>query len=173
MSVNDLSIVIDPGGIPGVRAGINLRVFPDGESVGEFGSIGTDAERLASSSLSSGGFDDVYEFNFSFLLDNEDFSKFYSLLLYNKNARKEGKSWEVVLYLLTEPFREISFSRTRFKVPSTSILEQVDIGNGLTRWVYFVALQGALSAEFTRVGNKYKVDAFFKEGTFLSSSMES
>lgn len=166
---NELSLIIDPGGVPGLRPGINLRVFPAGESPGQYQSVGVEAERLSNSGLSSGGFEDLYTINTEFYLDGAEFSSFMSLMRFNKNRRTAGLSWETVVYDLVTPFTEFSASRTRLIVPGTSVIEQVALGNGLFRWTYWVALQGAIAAEWSQVGNKYRVSFNFQEGTFLAA----
>lgn len=171
-SNTDLSLVLDPGGIEGVREGINLRVYPSGDSIGNFQPVGIQAERLANGSLSSGGFGNLYEFSTSFYLTGEDFDKLYSLLAYNQNARELGQPWEIVIYNLVRPFTEISSSRTRFMVPGTSVIREVSMGNGLTSFTYWVALQGAMVANWVQQGEYFEVAMSFQEGTKLGSEIE-
>lgn len=171
-SPNDLSLILDPGGIPSVREGINLRVYPSGDSLPEFQPFGTQATRLSNNSLSSGGFDNRYEFSTEVTLDLTDFNKLFSLLQWNQNQRNLNRPWETVVYNLVQPFTEISAQRTRFKVPGTSILEEQPLSFGLKRWTYWVAIQGSLVGTYTQVGSLYLVGLAFQEGTFLSSSME-
>lgn len=171
-STTDLSIIVDPGGIPGVRPGINLQVFPSGETIGDFGPTGTQAERLASGSLSSGGFKKLIEFSTSFYLTGGDFDRFYSLMQFNQNARELGQPWETVLYLLNQPFSEIGSQRTRFKVPGTDIIRAVTFGSGLIHFTYWVAVQGALVMNYQQEGEFFNCAITFQEGTFLSSDME-
>ena len=165
-----LSLIIDPGGIAGVRTGINLRVYPAGESVAQFQEVGTPSERLANSGLSSGGFEDRYEFTTSFYLEGAEWIKFKSLLNWNKNRRLNGQPWETVIYNLVEPFSEIRATRSRMIVPSTAVISTTDVGNGLFEYVYWIAIQGAISANYVQVGRMFKVDMVFQEGTFLSAS---
>jgi len=170
---NDLSFVIDPGGVAGVRPGINLRVFPAGATVADFQSYGTAAERLANSGLSSGGFENLYDFQFTCYLDREDFRKLKGLMLWNQNERLRGRPWEVIVYNFAEPFVETAILRSRFKVPGTNVISEIDLGlNGLKEWEYWVALQGSLLMEYSQIGSKFEVALAFQEGTLLTADME-
>jgi hypothetical protein len=168
----DLSLVIDPAGVPGVRPGINLQVFPSGDSIGDFGPVGTQAERLASGSLSSGGFKQLYEFSTSFYLNGEDFDKLYSLMAFNQNARELGRPWEIVIYNLVRPFSEIRASRSRFKVPGTDVIRSVTFGSGLMEFTYWVCVQGSMVMNWQQEGSFYNCAISFQEGTFLGSELE-
>jgi hypothetical protein len=170
--MSDLSLVIDPGGQPGIRPGINLRVFPAGDAPAQFQQVGVEPERLSNSGLSSGGFEDLYDFTTEFYLDGPEFNQFMGLMAFLKNRRTQNLPWEVVVYNLVTPFTEMAASRTRFKVPSTAVIEQVALGNGLSRFTYWVAVQGAITANWSQIGSKYQVDMRFQEGTFLSAGME-
>lgn len=168
MPSNDLSLIIDPGGISGIREGINLRVYPSGSNPGQFQPVGPDAERLSNSGLSAGGFDYLYEFETTVHLKPDEFQKLRSLLAWNENRRIQNQPWEVVIYNLVEPFSEISQTQTRLKVPDTNILKQVPESFGLTYYEYWVAIQGALRATYTQEGECWKVELTFKEGTRLT-----
>jgi hypothetical protein len=168
----DLSLVIDPGGISGIRPGINLQVFPSGDSVADFQPYGTQAERLSNSALSSGGFENLYEFSTSFHLDKTEFNKLFSLLQWNQNERLNGRPWEVIIYNFVQPFTEMASSRSRYKVPGTSVITQTSLGLGLFQWEYWVAIQGSVVANYVQVGSKYQVSMGFQEGTKLTASME-
>jgi hypothetical protein len=168
----DLSIIIDPGGNAGVREGINLRVFPSGDSPLTFTDTGMEVERIGSGTLASGGFEEFQNFDFQFFMSTQDYFKLRGLNSFNRKRRQGNKSWETVIYNLVTPFVEESAARTRFKVPGTDVILQEGIDNGLYRWIYWVALQGHLNMNFTQRGILWLVNANFTEGTILTSDME-
>jgi len=169
MTTTDLSLVLDPGGIPGVRPGINLQVFPASDPISlEWG--GT-VSRLGNSNLSSAGIEERYEFTTKFFLKGLDFYKFRSLLAFNEQAKVNGDPFEIVIYNLYEPYSEISPVRTRFIVPGTSPIEEEPMGSTI-RWTYWVALQGHIQANTALKGNFQEIEMTFTEGTKLTAAME-
>ncbi len=170
---NDLSFIIDPGGIPGVREEINLQVFPSSEDIPQFQPYGSEGQRLSNDSLSSGGTKNLYEFQTTVTLEREEFTKLQSLLLWNQNRRQQNLPWEVVIYNLVQPFVEVAPSRSRLIIPETTVIDDEDLGLGLKRWEYWVAIQGSLVGSFQQVGTLYIASLAFREGTFLGSDLES
>lgn len=170
----DLSLVIDPGGIAGIRPGINLLIEPSGNHPLESIEDGVNPERLANGNLSLGGFEERLEFECEAYLELGDYYKLKGLLNYMENARATGGPWEIVIYNLCDPFVEESASRSRFIVPSTSVISQelIAANPDIYRWVYWIAVQGGLSMDSVRVGDFYKVNLSFIEGTKLTSDME-
>lgn len=170
MPTTDLSIIIDPGGIPDIRPGINLQVFPSGSTP-----LQRDSETLptltANQALAFGGFDDIQQFTFEAYLTATQFNSVQSLDSYNKSAKRSGDPFEVVIYNLVEPYTETVANRTRFKVPGTDILEETDLGT-LTKFTYWIALQGYLGVNWEQYGILYKTTFTFLEGTRLTSAME-
>ena len=166
----DLSLIIDPGG-SGTRPGINLQVFPS-DDLPSFQPMGTTGERLSNSSLSSGGFENLYEFETKAYLSGLDRDKLESVLIYNQNQRLLGNDWEIVIYNLTRPFVEIGTARSRFRVPGTENLTQTNIGQGLFRWAYWIAIQGSLEATFNQRGSLFETTLVFREGTKLTTDQE-
>jgi hypothetical protein len=163
----DLSLIIDPGGIAGVRDGINTQVFPvNFDETREKPVRG----RTANSQLivsSRGQFRDL---TWRSLLSESEHRLVDSVVSFNIARVAQGFTSEVVIYDLFAPFSEQADNRTRFIVPGTSVIEQV-VGT-TTRWSYYVAMQGQLDTEWTKCGSGYWYDFNFVEGTFLSSSME-
>lgn len=173
MASNDLSVVIDPGGIDGVRPGINEITYPDGDTPINWKNIGTKGERIANASLKAGGFDERLVFNWSATVDQNQYDRILALISYNEKAKAALKPWQVVVYNLAQPYTEISESRNRYKVPSTSILEQTDLGNNMYLWKYYIALQGSLYlSNIKRLGKLYNLTFDFVEGIKLTKEME-
>ncbi len=171
--MNDLSIVIDPGGIDGIRPGVNVVTYPNGDVPINWQNISTSAERVANANLKMGGWDERLELSWSAALDYSDYSKIMALMSYNKQAKSMLKPWETVIYLLVEPYTELSDTRTRYKVPSTTVKSQEDLGMGVYLWEYYVAAQGNLKvSEVKRKGKLYFLSFNFKEGTKLTSDEE-
>lgn len=171
--MSDLSIIIDPGGIQGIRPGINIQVFPQDTPM-DPQNRGTDADRLANSNLTTGGLGTLFDISWTSTLSESLYYPMSGLLNYTKQARVNGEPWEVVIYQLVEPFVEESVNRTRYKVPNTDVIseEVIDATTGLKRWVYWIALQGALEVQTQRTGSCFKCTFNFKEGTLLTASME-
>ena len=167
----DLAYIIDPGGIPGGRPGINLLVKPDGNEPLTWPSLGPDSLRLPNSNLSAGGFNELMEFSWSSTLDAESYAKLRGLNSAILAAKSQLQQWEVVIYNLVEPFYELSQARTRFAVPGTPI-EQTAAGNGWINWKYWIAVQGSLTVEPRQAGSLYQVNFEFTEGLKLVPSME-
>jgi hypothetical protein len=167
-----LSYIIDPGGAYD-RPGINLQVFPDGDNALGAESLGINFQRLANNELAPADYDFRYKFSFDATMDSLKFHKLNGLLnLLQENANNLGQ-WEVVLYNLAEPFSEIGQSRSRYKVPSTAVITQEDLGDGFYFWQYWVAIQGSLKiTKSQKYGGHFKVNLQFSEGTFLGSNLE-
>lgn len=167
----ELSLIIDPAGIAGMRDGINLQVFPSGENP----LIATDSEislqRTANNSLLANSTRPVINFDTRFVLEQPDFNSLKGLYDYNMNASAGLNPFEIVIYNLVEPFSEIATARTRYRVPDTSNIEEI-VGTYATKFTYWVALQGVFNMDWRQVGRLFEVNFSFKEGTKLTSSME-
>jgi hypothetical protein len=171
--MNDLSIVVDPGGIDGVRPGINVVTYPNGDVPVNWSNLSTSTERLANGNLKMGGWDERLELSWSAALNATEYNKIMALMTYNKQAKSMLKPWETVIYILVEPYTEISENRTRYKVPDTTVKTQQDLGLNKYLWEYYVAVQGNLRvSEVKRKGKLYFLNFSFKEGTKLTSDME-
>lgn len=166
-----LSLIIDPGGIEGVREGINLRIYPNSQPPLEFMQE-FDTTRTGGGVLSSGGFGEFMDFSFTAYVSNEEYLKLMSLYRFNKERRKNNQSWETVVYNLVTPYSEESVSRSRYKVPGTDVISSESLSEGLTRYVYWVALQGLLDMSFQQRGSLWLGSFQFSEGTRLTSDME-
>lgn len=168
----DLSYVIDPGGDPS-RAGINLRVFPSGQTPLEQDGVGTVSERLANNELAPFNLEYRYEFTFEAVVTMADFGKLRATIqLLQERANQLGQ-WELVIYNFAEPFTEVGPGRTRYLAPGTSVITQEDLGDGQFYWEYFVALQGGLQLLSSRqYGSHMEVSLGFTEGTVLEASLE-
>lgn len=166
----DKNIVIDPGGIEGIREGINLQVFPNEYKEGI---LDTSFSRTANAELIVGGLKERYELTFRALVEPSDFRKLRSLISYNIQARSESKTYEVVIYNFFEEFTETAAARTRFRVPGTTDIEAIGPDSiGLTQFSYWVAMQGYLEMSYERSGACQMVTFTFREGTFLTSGLE-
>lgn len=173
MASNDLSIIIDPGGVDGIRPGINVKVYPDGSTPLSYGSTSSGSERVANANLKKGGFNERLEFNWNSTVIESQYKKIMALNSFNIKAKAALEPWEVVLYNLADTYSEISEFRTRYKVPDTTVIQQVDLGMNLYLWEYYVAIQGALSiSDIQRKGKLYRLTFNFKEGTKLLKDME-
>lgn len=162
----DLSIIIDPGGSPTGRPGINLQVFPDGPEPLRWPQMGPQATRLANQQLSGGGFNELLEFSWTATLSESSYYQLKALVGWMQLAKSRLENWEVVIYNLAEQFVEVGPARTRLAVPSTPIASQV-LTSGWTQWTYWVALQGNLIISPRRAGKFYQVEFQFVEGTKL------
>jgi len=167
----DLSIVLDPGGVPGGRPGINLPVYPSGQEPIRWSSLGPDIQRLSNANLSAGGFSELMEFGWTATLEEADYNKLKALIVAIQQTKSQLKQWEVVIYNLTEPFVELGLARSRFRVPGTTI-DTIDMGNGWLQYSYYLALQGSLSITPRRVGAYYVCDFEFVEGLKLTKEIE-
>ena len=171
MPTTDLSIIIDPGGTP-PRPGINLQVFPSGAQPLQ-PVISNPPSRTSSAALLAGGYADIQEFSFDATLEYQDFMRLKAVLDWQDQSRRDLTPFEVLIYNLTEPFSELTTSRTRFIVPGTSIISQEDYGGGYFNFIYWVALQGVLVLEKSdQKGQCFEVTLSFFEGTKLLSSDE-
>jgi hypothetical protein len=162
----DLSIIIDPGGSPSGRPGINLQVFPDGPEPLSWPELGPQANRLANQKLSGGGFNELLEFGWSATVSESTYYQLRHLSGWMLAAKSRLENWEVVIYNLAEQFVEVGPARTRRAVPSTPISSTV-LATGWTEWRYWVVLQGNLLITPRRFGSLYTVDFQFIEGTKL------
>lgn len=168
----DLSLVIDPGGVAGVRDGINLQVFPSGSTPLKWQTKGVPVRRTANERLVASSWKTQLDFSTDFFLGAEDYADLQSLIDYNRAAASELGEFEVVVYNLVEPFSEIAEARTRFMVPGTSVISQIAFGGSLYRWTYWVAVQGNIEITTEQHGSFYQVSMEFTEGTRLTSAME-
>ena len=168
----DLSYIIDPGGVPGGRPGINVQVFASGNEPTTWQPLGPDTERLVNANLSAGGFNELMEFSWTSVVNESVYNKLRALSTAIQTAKSASQQWEVVVYNLAEQFNEISNTgRSRFRVPTTPI-EQTSLGSGWIQWKYWVAVQGNLIIQPRRVGSLYEVNFEFQEGLKLVPSME-
>jgi len=171
MPTTELSLIIDPGGIAGVRDGINLQVFPSGEIPLKSTDSQISLQRTANNSLLANTTRPVLNFETQFVLNQVDFNSLKGLYEYNMNASAGLNPFETVIYNLTEPFSEIAIARTRYRVPATGNIEGI-VGTYATKFTYWVALQGVFNINWTQKGALFEVDFRFEEGTKLTSSME-
>lgn len=168
----DLSYIIDPAG-DASRPGINLQVFPSGETPLDNDGVDLATTRLANNELAAGDFNFRYEFDFDTVLTLQNYGKLEGLIKLLRSRVNSLGQWEVVLYNLAEPFSEISTSRSRYMVPGTTVITQENLGDGMYYWEYWVAIQGALSIRNKkRYGAHYETTLEFTEGTLLTSTME-
>lgn len=157
---NHLSLVIDP-------TGINLRVFPDGDTPIVLARPDTNNQRSANGFLIAGGQPQYYDFSTRFLLlDDLEFESLYGLYSQKWALRSKGLPFETVIYNLAEPFVEIASVRSRRIVPGTSVIDATPIGS-LTRFTYWIALQGVFDLEWVQTGKGTEVTFTFVEGTKL------
>lgn len=168
-----LSYIIDPGGIAGIRPGINLRVFPSGNQPHTAVYTPDVRSRTANSNLVIGEYNDLQDFETTFSLTGTDFAKMMSLDTYTKRRFNQRLNSEIVVYNLVQPYSEIAATRTRFKVPATDVIESVSLGSGLFRLTYWVAIQGTFQWSYVQKGSIYECQFKFQEGTQLTASMES
>ena len=167
-----LSLVIDPGGIGG-RPATNLQIFPDGNTPLRYISTATNPVYTTNRQIAADGFDDQIKFEFDCKLDLNDFSKLQALINYSKAQKYAIKQWEIVLYNLCVPYSETSEIRSRFRVPGTpNIIEESESAQ-LTRFSYWVAIQGQLSLLKANLqGSFYVCSLKFEESTKLTSDLE-
>lgn len=168
----DLSLVLDPGGIAGVRDGINLQVFPSGNTPLSWQVKGVAPRRTANEKLVASSWKTQLDFSTQFHLNAEQYASLQALIDYNNTAASELGQFETVIYNLVEPFAEIAETRSRYIVPGTSVISQTAAGGSLFRWVYWVAVQGNIQITTEQEGCFYRVDMDFTEGTRLSSALE-
>lgn len=171
MPTTDLSLIIDPGGTT-ERPGINLQIFPSGQApIDE--SFEGGASRTASGALLAGGFADITEFSIEIVLEAADYRKLNALLTWSQQSKQTLNPFEIVIYNLIEPYTELGTTRTRYLVPGTTILDQIELSTGYYQWTYWVALQGLLYFDSVQqVGPCYKCVLNFQEGTKLTQAME-
>lgn len=170
---NDLlSLIIDPGGIPGGRPGINLRVYPSGEVPIKSEYRQESVGRTANAKLVQGGLGDLQDFSCTFHLAGPEFQSLYGLDIATKTGNRQRTNSEIVVYNLVQPFTEIVTARTRYKVPGTSLIESVSLGGGYTRFSYWIAIQGTFEWTYKQKGSLYECEFKFTEGTKLTSTME-
>lgn len=170
--MTDLSIIIDPAGIPDIRDGINLQVFPSGDIPLVWERKGIEPRRSANERLIAKSWRTQLNFSTSFLLEAEQYADLQSLVDFNNTSASQLGQFETVIYNLVEPFTELSPTRTRFKVPDTDVISQIAKGEGLFRWTYWVATQGNIQIETQQKGCKYAINMIFTEGTRLLAEME-
>jgi hypothetical protein len=171
----DLSFIIDPGGLPGVRPGINLQVFPDGNVPLTLNTSESDSSsRSANGRLLSGGYSEFYSFSFEAMVTAAEYQKLKALYRWSLSRREQSLSFEIVIYQLAEPFTELSATRTRYKVPGTNVISQVALDGSpvVYEWCYWIALQGMLKVTGEQVGECYRCKFDFVEGSKLLSSQE-
>lgn len=171
MTSTDLSLVIDPGGIAGVRDGINLQVFPCGDEPLQWRTKGVAPRRTANSRLVASSWPSFLEFETEFALDATQLARLQALVDFNVNSASQLSTFEVVVYNLVEPFSELAPARTRFKVPGTNVITTESFGS-LTRYTYWVAIQGNIQITYRQQGTLFLVSLDFTEGTRLTASME-
>jgi hypothetical protein len=89
-------------------------------------------------------------------------------------AQKDARSdWEILIYNLAKPYSEVALTRSRYIVPGTPVINQIDVGNSYFRWVYWVAVQGELQInKATQKGVFFECDLSFFESTKLTSDLE-
>lgn len=163
-----LSIVIDPGGEASVRDGLNIQVFP--ESMEETREKLVQS-RTANSALVISSRGALIDLEWTSLLTQEEFDKVDSLVDYNVTRAAQGFTTELVIYNLFQPYSEIAAIRSRMIVPGTPVIAADSLGT-VTRFKYFVAMQGTLETEWERTGDCFLVNFTFTEGTRLTSDME-
>lgn len=170
MPNNDLSIIIDPGGVIGVRDGINIQAFitapitlrPDPLSI----------RRTSNGNLLAKTSTRKYNFTTEFYLDQPEYLALRALYEYSLIQSSNAQPFEIVVYMLAEPFSEIVPERTRYMVPGTSVVNTTDMTNGLFEITYYIAVQGAFNMASEREGTKYKINFTFDEGFKLTSDLE-
>jgi len=158
---NHLSLVIDP-------TGINLRVFPDGDTPIRLARPDFNNQRSANGTLIVGGQPEYYDFECDFFLQGSDFEQLRGLYSQKWALRSKGLPFETVIYNLAEPFSEIATARSRRIVPGTQVISTQTVGN-LTRFTYWIALQGVWDIEWVLAGDAYQVTFNFVEGTKLTA----
>lgn len=160
--LNHLSLVIDP-------VGINLRVFPNGDTPIKLAKPNFNNQRSANGNLIVGGQSEYYDFECDFFLQEEgEFEQLRGLYSYKWAQRSKGLPFETVIYNLAEPFSEIATAPTRLRIPGTEIISTEPFGSGLTRYTYWIALQGVWDIEYQLVGDGYLITFNFVEGTKLT-----
>lgn len=160
--LNHLSLVIDP-------TGINLRVFPNGDSPIRLARPDFNNQRSANGNLIVGGQSEYYDFECDFFLqDGSEFEQLRGLYSQKWALRSKGLPFETVIYNLAEPFSEIAVSPTRLRVPGTNIISTEEITTSLDLFTYWIALQGVWDIEYQLVGDGYLVKFNFVEGTKLT-----
>jgi|694.fasta_scaffold119887_3 hypothetical protein len=156
----DLRIILDPGGSEG-REGFNIAVYPNGTTpltVEQSSGL----ERKINGGLIATGFPDRLKYSWTSLVpDPADRRRLQALENWIKEAQMNRAQWEIVIYQLAEPYSEPGPNKTRYQVPGTTDLAQVDGFNGITYWI---ALQGFLT--FAKE-NFYTYRFTFQEGTKL------
>lgn len=160
--LNHLSLVVDP-------TGINLRVFPEGDSPIKLARPDFNNQRSANGNLIVGGQSEYYDFECDFFLQEEnEFEQLRGLYSYKWAQRSKGLPFETVIYNLAEPFSEIASAPTRLRVPGTEIISTETVSASLTRFTYWIALQGVWDIEWQMIGDAYRVTFNFVEGTRLT-----
>lgn len=171
MPTTDLSLIIDPAGTI-ERPGINLQVFPSGGAPIDEGFEGA-VGRTASGALLAGGFADITEFSIETVLEAADYRKLNALLTWSQQSKQTLNPFEIVIYNLIEPYNELGAARSRYLVPGTVVLDQIELQTNYFQWTYWVALQGLLYFDSVQqIGACYKCTLSFQEGTKLTSAME-
>jgi hypothetical protein len=170
--VSDLSLIIDPGGT-GDRPGINLQVFPSGsEPLNSRFNVG-EPTYTTNRQIAAKGFDDKQDFTFSVKLELSDYYKLESLVHWSAAQKDARSDWEILIYNLAKPYSEVALTRSRYIVPGTPVINQIDVGNSYFRWVYWVAVQGELQInKATQKGVFFECDLSFYESTKLTSDLE-
>lgn len=168
MPNNALSIIIDPAGIPGVRPGINLQVFPESDPLSVQPSENT-LTRTANGNLETGGYADIQNWNISFRLGYADFHRLLALYHFQEKSRARVQPFETVFYNLFQPYSEFGNIRSRYRVPGTENLveEVISASPPVRHYVYWIAVQGYFNLSYRQEGVTYICNLNFTEGTRL------
>lgn len=159
--MSDLRIILDPGGSEG-REGFNITVYPNGTTpliVEQSSSL----ERKINAGLIATSFPDRLKYTWTSIVPNPvDRRKLQALDNWIREAQMTGREWEIVIYQLAEPYSEAGPNKTRYQVPGTDDLDQIEGFDGITYWI---ALQGFLTLTKESF---YSYRFTFQEGTKLT-----